>query len=81
MLCLQREFHGLRLIPAVFRPEPFEKLKSKIASQGVLNDLAVARAHARRANLDHAHDLCVERKGRPDFCHFGIIASMHRAFA
>jgi hypothetical protein len=75
MLGFDRECGGVFLRELVSFPEAVEQLKTELAPEGLLDDLAVAFAGARRTHLDGAQNFLFDGKRRTNFRHIRILAS------
>jgi hypothetical protein len=67
VLCRSSDVHRLLLAQPILRPQPLEKLETKVSPERFLDDLAVAFALPGRAHLHEAHDFLIERRRRSDF--------------
>ena len=75
VLCLDGERDGLVFRQVVALPEPVEQVEAELASQHLLDHLAVALPRPRAAHLDGAEDLRVDRQRRARLRRLGITAS------
>ena len=75
MLRLNRQLCGLILRRLILGPEAIQQLKTQVAPQRVLDNLAIALAHASGPHLDPLQNFFVDSYRRSNLWHLRIIAS------
>ena len=75
VLRLHRQGDRVRFRQGRSAPQALEEVESQVAAEGFLDDLAIALARPRGADLDPPKDVLVDRQRRSYLCHTGIIAS------
>ena len=75
MLGLDRQPLGSRLVKLAGLPETLEEVQSELASQCILDYLAVTTTGARSAHLDGPKHGFVDRQSGPCLWHIRIITS------